>query len=111
MCVRRTCVQCEHMRLALVGHFEESWIGSNRLFVQVGTYLRDALLTLAQTHTMIGDIRGSGLFVVMHECARHCTALVTPLAVTYANLCTVTERDTECACYSGFVCMRVRVFE
>ncbi len=65
MCVRRPCVQCERMRLALVGHFEESWMGSNRIFVQVGTYLRDALLTLAQTHTMIGDIRGSGLFVVM----------------------------------------------
>ena len=62
MCDYSTCVQFEHMRLAPA---ISTRVGLVRIdHSQVGTYLRDALLTLAQTHTMIGDIRGAGLFVV-----------------------------------------------
>jgi 4-aminobutyrate aminotransferase-like enzyme/Ser/Thr protein kinase RdoA (MazF antagonist)/murein DD-endopeptidase MepM/ murein hydrolase activator NlpD len=80
--------------LAVLDVLEEGHLQENAL--RVGSYLKNGLQALQQRHALIGDVRGSGLFLGVDLVLDRTTREPAPLQVSY-----VVNRLRECAILTG----------
>ena len=80
--------------LAVLDVLEEERLQENAL--RVGTYLKNGLQALQQGHALIGDVRGSGLFLGVDLVLDRNTRAAAPLQASY-----VVNRLRECGILTG----------
>jgi hypothetical protein len=80
--------------LAVLDVLEEQRLQENAL--RVGSHLKIALQTLQQRHTLIGDVRGSGLFLGVDLVLDRVTRKPAPLQASY-----IVNRLRECGILTG----------
>ena len=80
--------------LAVLDVLEEERLQDNA--IRVGTYLKNGLQALQQRHALIGDVRGSGLFLGVDLVLDRNTRAAAPLQASY-----VVNRLRECGILTG----------
>ncbi len=80
--------------LAVLDVLEEERLQENAL--RVGSYLKNGLQALQQRHALIGDVRGSGLFLGVDLVLDRNTRAAAPLQASY-----VVNRLRECGVLTG----------